>query len=346
MYSEKIRMLIEQYNTTEDIKKKASTGVLLNNEFLFICQYDEALKYGFEAWKIAEEIGYNALFYDCLASIGLTYFNQCKYAKALEYFEKCLENHFKNPQKSYLAQIYINMGACYHNMDNYYKAVEYYLKGNDALKGKNDDNAFEGLCFNLGEIYTETGDYDKADEWLTKATKVENSQLGYMAYYFLGNLHKKKKNHLLSIRYFKKSLELLKDKDYFDYLFGCCNYLALLYIEIGKTNEAIEFGNRSVEYAEKSTVVLNILEADLAMATVYMNIKDTRKAKEYFKKCLALEKEETNEQFSLRLYETYSAFCFETKNVKEGHEYRKKALCLKAKIEKAEREKKIEFLSK
>ena len=344
MYNEKIIGLIEKYNTTDDKKEKAKIGVSLNRALGMSCHFEEGLKYAFEALKLIGETDSTDLILDCLSGIAVNYFNQSKFEQALKYFEQGLEYYNKYPQKGYLTSIYRNIGACYYNMYDNYKAVEYYLLANDALDENVPVGVVESLFSALGVIYTDIGDYKKSEEWHTKALKLENAENQYNTYYNLGYLHKRKKNHLLAIRYYKKSLELTPDKEDFEHFSKLHVYIAELYETLGKKDEAIENGNLALEYAIKSQIVEEIVEAYICLATIHTNMHDFKKGKEYFKLCLAREKEANNDEISERLFHKYSQFCFYLKNAKDGHFYKKKYLELKEKREKEAMERKIEFV--
>ena len=344
MYSEKVESLIEKYNTTDDKKQKAEIGVALNRALIMNCHFEEGLKYAFEALKLIGETDSTDLILDCLGGIACNYFNQNNFEQALVYFEKCLEYYHKYPQKGYLTSIYLNIGGCYYNMFDNYKAVENYLLANDALDEKVPVGTIEHLYSALGVIYTDTGDYKKSEEWHTKALKLENAVKQDITYFHLGYLHKRKKNHLLAIRYYKKSLELTPYKENFTHFSKLHIYIAELYHTLGKNDEAIEYGNLALEYAIKSSIIEEIVEAYICLATIHKNIHDFKKAKEYFKQCLAKEKEVENEELSERLFDRYSQFCFYLKNAKEGHIYKKKYMEIKEKREKEAMEKKIEFV--
>ena len=114
--------------------------------------------------------------------IGLVYWKQGNYPKALEYYFKALEIREKKLGKGHsdTAESYNNIGAVYDDQGDYPKALEYFFKALEIRENKlgKDHPDTASSYNNIGSLYYHQGDYPKALEYLNKALVIVEKKLG------------------------------------------------------------------------------------------------------------------------------------------------------------------------
>jgi len=151
--------------------------------------YDQK-KYAESVAKFEEFIGKNPTVYQININIGNCYREMGEFDKAIEAFNKVLEN-VKEEKESIegdesAARALAGIGETYFKQGDLVKASEYLKQAVDIFP---ED---EALAFNVGEIYFKQGETDKAIEYFLLSVKIKESwapphrQLGY-AYLNKGN---------------------------------------------------------------------------------------------------------------------------------------------------------------
>ncbi len=167
-----------------------------------------------------------------LGNIGLVYWNQGDYPKALEYYFKALKMDEELGRKSGIARHLGNIGNVYKNQGDYPKALEYYFK---ALKMDEELGRERGIAIrlgNIGGVYKSQGDsafaasrkgrdlamadkYPKALEYFFKALKMRRelgaktliaSTLGN-----IGSLYTSTKEYAEAEKHLLQALEICRE---------------------------------------------------------------------------------------------------------------------------------------
>ena len=120
--------------------------------------FPKALDYYFKALKMAEEIGSKSNINAVLNNIGAIYQDQRDYSNALDYFLKALKIAEEISDKNRIAKHLGNIGIIYFYKGDYSNALVYYFK---ALKMKQENGDKQGeanTLCNIGNLYMEQGD--------------------------------------------------------------------------------------------------------------------------------------------------------------------------------------------
>jgi adenylate cyclase len=107
-----------------------------------------------------------------LNNIGVVYWYQSDYPKALEYYFKALKIDEELSDKSEIAGTLCNIGIVYNSQEDYPKALEYMLKGNEIDKALGNKPGIASNLGNIGEIYRRLSDYAKALEYDSSALQL------------------------------------------------------------------------------------------------------------------------------------------------------------------------------
>ena len=153
---------------------------------------------------------------------------------------------------SLIGKVYFNLGLFNKSDTLLSEALE--------IRTKLNNNQMEEAksLINLGQLYTYKGEFSKADSLLTKAIyiyKINSMEEDTNYAWILGNLawvYKSKGNYNKSELYYKKSLEILKNKgSNKEYLLTMMNNFALELHEEGKYDDAEKMFNETLELQKK-----------------------------------------------------------------------------------------------
>jgi sensor histidine kinase YesM len=159
--------LYEQLQGYTEMEQYGSVLVRLGGINYFDGQFDKSLLYLRKGLKLAEQNNFTRLQGISCRVIGEVHRDNGRYDSASHYFNralKCFEGDMKN-----LGAVYIDIGLNYYYQKDYKKAIEYNKKfySNARIRGNETDYA-PGL-HNIGEFYYQLGDYDSALVYLDSA---------------------------------------------------------------------------------------------------------------------------------------------------------------------------------
>jgi tetratricopeptide (TPR) repeat protein len=231
----------------------------------------------------------------CYTNIGLIYYNQSNYPKALEYHTKSLKTKEELGDKKGISMCYTNIGLIYHDQSNYPKALEYYtksLKIDEALGYKRGIS----ICYtNIGLIYHDQNNYPKALEYYTKALKIDEA-LGYKksissCYNNMGLIYYDQINYPMALKYFIKSLkidETLGDKEAMS---SCYNNIGLVYHDQRNYPKALDYYNKSLTLDEENGDKKGMVSVLSNLSNLYNDIKNYKLAKHLTEQAISISNE-------------------------------------------------------
>ena len=200
--------------------------------------------------------------------VGISYFGQGEYDKAIAEFEKSIElnpNHTESYY--YLGQCYLQKGIIEYNNKNIFKAYGLYRKANKFAEqvipqfekiienNPKDLNSHLklGYIYEIRSIVPFVNDYDKAQEYYLKALDLATSSslarnTGIIVYLNtrVGCIYFEKKKYSQAIEYLESAIKMSSHSAEAYY------YLGLSYDKIGEKEKAREFLSRLIEFAPHS----------------------------------------------------------------------------------------------
>jgi signal transduction histidine kinase/tetratricopeptide (TPR) repeat protein len=205
-------------------------------------KYDSSIALYKEGLKIREQLNDvlgRAKLYN---KIGIVYQRQGNFSMALENQLKALELFEKTGDNIGISYSLNNIGILNHNMSRYDEALDYH-KRSVAIKQKiNDKNGLIQSYVNLGNIYKVLSRNNEAEEYynnaLDMARVMENKEYISNVQNNLGELYIRKKDYNSAIQAISESYAIRKDLGDTKGTVSCLNHLALLYIDLGKTDTA------------------------------------------------------------------------------------------------------------
>ena len=233
-------------------------------------------------------------------NIGVIYYNQGNYAKALEYHEKALDirERVLGPNHPDTAQSYNNIGLVYYNQGDYAKALEYYGKALDIYErvlGTDHPDTAAAYC-NIALVYHGQGDYTKALEYHRKALDISERVLGpnhpdtARSYINIGVVYKRQGDYAKALEYYGKALDIWERVLGPDHPYTAASYnnIGLVNCEQGNYAKALEYHKKALDIRERK---LDPNHPDTAssynnIGLVYKEQDDYAKALEYYGKAL------------------------------------------------------------
>jgi adenylate cyclase len=147
---------------------------------LFKTKPDETLLYGTNALELARTLDFRKGEAFALKYMGMGYFVQAEYIKAMDFFQRSLEAFQEINYKKGIANMLSNIGVVYNNQGNDVKALEQHLRSLKISEEINDSIRVVTSLINIGLIYSKKETtVDKAKEYYLKALQI-CEKLGYM----------------------------------------------------------------------------------------------------------------------------------------------------------------------
>ncbi len=248
---------------------------------------NKMLDYSFKALEIFEEMNDVSGQIKALNLIGIAYFYNSMYERALKYLLQVIEllNNFED--NFLLSCVLNNIGEVYRESDNYDKALEYYHNALEISMNNNFKINEASLFSNIGEIYFLEKRYDKALEYYAKSYDIlveENDMviLGEIenkvgkVHFINGDLSKAEKCFLTSIN----RLESVNNKFYaIDVLVN----IAKISLE-EDSEKSFYYFEKAIKYAEEIDAKRKLSEVCKTIAEYYEHANNFKASLEYFKK--------------------------------------------------------------
>ena len=170
------KMALKIARTTNDMDI-VSAASALGDAYNMAGDYENAIKYDFEAFNYAQKMNYTKKYGIIFNNIGSNYIMLYDHAKALEYFNKALEVS-KDYDSKFLSLT--NLAQVFGGKNEFAKAHEFYEKALKLADGEN--NIADKACvFNrLGDLYLMEDNYPKSSFYFEKSLEILDINNSYM----------------------------------------------------------------------------------------------------------------------------------------------------------------------
>ena len=286
---------------TSNVEWQCDAGIFISE---YIADYDKALSYYNRALhqsciQYGKDSEWVAVVYN---NIGVVYYQQGKYSKALECLQKAskITENTLGAEHSYMATPYINIGNIYVRQGDYKKAVEIYSKSleitENALGLK---NTIVAACNNnIGIVYYSMGKARKALPFYIRALEIYKDVLGSEhldvanTYNNIGMVYCKQKDYEKALESYNQSLEINKKLLSGDHPCMSAIYInmGILYDKLGDYEKALNYYKIALIITEKMLgpehVELAVIYND--MGTTYSMLGEYKNAIDYYSKALII----------------------------------------------------------
>ncbi len=280
-------------NAVEDTIKVNNLISISSN--LYRQSPSEAIQYGIQARELGERLQFNTGVAYALKNIGLGYYFQGEYPKAIGSWQQALAIFEQENHKLGVANMLNNIGAVYNNVGDDAMALDLYLQSLKVSEEIDDSLRILTAMINIGLIYLKNPrTYDRALDYYLKALPLSEA-LGDMdaigtTTVNLGELYFKKGDYETALSYFERSLKAFEKSTSGNISFALTN-IGKVYAKRGDYPKAIDYQLRAYEIAtrleSKPDMVLNLL----GLAETYREKGDIRSALDYFSRAEAIANE-------------------------------------------------------
>ena len=230
---------------------------------------DSALVFYHRALDISKEIKSQTLIAKCSRYIGIIYYYQGFYTKAIDYHIKSLNAYKKIGDKKGISGSYNNIGLVYEYQGAYTKAISYYLKSLKISEEIGDKKVIQSAYNNIGGIHYNQGSYDEALSYFFKSLKI-SKEIGIKkgvadSYNNIGSIYRQQGFEDKSLQYHLKSLKIKEEIGDKRGLFSSYQNLGVSYYTKGSYDKTLSYYLKSLNIAEE-------MDDKHGIATTYLNI--------------------------------------------------------------------------
>jgi serine phosphatase RsbU (regulator of sigma subunit) len=218
-------------------------------------------------------------------NLGLINVYTGKYKEAVTYHLKALDIWSRIKNKKLYCVSNSDLGVAFYYQENYKKAAYYWENSLEANPNKASSD-YIGDCTNLGQAYVALGDNDKATACLKKTMAYyanNKKSVNYTnALTGLANIEFKRKNYSQALIYYSEIIKIreevnTRNSDLATSYLNVC----LIYGELKKPKEAIEYGLKGYQKALESEDKNELLHAYNNLNAVYAKAGNYEKAYDF-----------------------------------------------------------------
>jgi tetratricopeptide (TPR) repeat protein/serine phosphatase RsbU (regulator of sigma subunit) len=226
---------------------------------------------------------------------GVTWYFRGNYAKAIDYYTKCLRIDEELRDNRGIARSFNNIGIIYKDQGDHAKAIDYFTKCHQLYEEIGDKKGMADPFNNIGNIYSEQGNYAKAIDYFTKSLKIKE-ELGDkkgMADSFnsFGMIYSKQGDYAKAIDYFTKSLKIKEEMGDKKGLSISFHNIGIIYSEQGDYAKAIDYFTKSLQISEEIGNKKGIARSLNSFGIICEEQDDYPKAIDYYTKSLQIREE-------------------------------------------------------
>lgn len=279
---------------------------------------NEAGKYLEQAKNAFEKTGNNCYVSVAVANIGNLYFNQNRYAEALENFLRSVELSKGCPDKGFKSSGLYAIGAIYNSQKEYKKAIGWFRQAN-VLNFANADTVKMAECLNgIGNAWLGLQQYDSAMFYFHQAVNLfeDNNNLNGIAYSneSIGSVYLEQKNYTKALEHYEMALKNFR-------MLNSRNDECYELITIGDTYEqkgylkaAILCQQRALQIADSNSYLSLKQKALTSLSRLFAAKNDYKNAYEYFIQASAVNDSLGLQQQQIKLNELKTKFETEQKD--------------------------------
>ena len=278
-----------QNSKTDSLKALVQTTVadtakvnLLNSISynLFTSAPAEAIDYGKQALKLAEEINFKKGVAYALRNIGLGYYMQSNFPEVLNYWDQSLKVFESLGDKLGVSNLLNNLGAIYFNQGNDAEAIDFYLRSLRASEDIGDTLRIATALINIGGVYyNKMATHGKALEFYLKAIplseKIGDKGAIGTASINIGEIYLERNQDSIALNYFKKSYDAWLGTGRVPY---SLTRIGDVYSKRKLFQTALKYYNEAIDIAKKFEAKLELIRPLLGMAQTYSLMGDDKMA--------------------------------------------------------------------
>lgn len=235
---------------------------------------------------------------EALANIGYYYQTIGNYAKARDYYLKCLPLDREITNLNGLSSTFNNIGMLYSYEGNIKKALKYYLVSLKIDEFLNDEETIGSSLNNIAYIYEQQGDtanamlyYQKAQHYFQKQNDF-NSEAAVLIN--IGSIARKQGETKKSLTYFQKSLNYYSKLPNELGMASALLNIGVAYFDLKQLDSSLIYIEKSLNFYQKNNRTSGITIALVNLGKIHLEKKEFEKTILVGEKALQLAKENGN----------------------------------------------------
>lgn len=290
-------------STSREDSNKVETLLELSKLY-YGSSLENAMTKAIEARDLATKLNYKKGLAYAYKSIGIVYYIQDKYIKAIHAWQSSLEIFKEIRDKVGIANIQNNIGAVYFNQGDDDKALEYYLKSLELSEEIDDTLRILTACINIGAVYeNKPNTYKNALEYYQRALPLaeaihDEHALGVVLAN-IGSLYYTMGQDSVAMLFLERSVKTLRKSQ--QDLPAALNTIGRIYLRKGDFQAAINECWKGLQLAEEVSAISLQRAACECLYTSYKAIGNRNKALEYHEQMLVLDDSLQAEETSKKL---------------------------------------------
>jgi len=257
-----------------------------------------ALKYGSEALELAEKLEFQAGMALAYKNIGLGFYFQSDYVRALSNWESSLELYESLGNEQGIANLVGNLGSIYYSQGDNFKAIEYFIRAlkiaeKRGTENREDTQRIATLLMNIGNVYSEQpSTLDTARSYyllsLELGEKIGYTDLLGLGCLNLGQIYHKMSEYDSALYYFEKALLIVSSNGE---IASALSSIGKIHAEKGDYQAAIKYHQDALEIARKENAQMETAKILLALADAYSGQGSHQLAINYYDEAMSVSKE-------------------------------------------------------
>ena len=276
---------------TDEDEKKAHIYCLLGSSYIYLGDYELALKNLFKGSVLAEKTGSQIILTEINMNLGGIYYILKDYDKALTYFTSAAEEKQKIGDTESLVVLYHNIGSLLCSLKKNDEATAVFQKALLLAKEIDDKQSISAILGQLGVVSADKGDNEKAIAFFKEAISNDVANKNPSLYSNLGQAYQDTGNYDLAIANYKKGIDIAVEKKQLESVKNIAKKISYYYRNKRDYKKSLEFQD---VYLEMKDSLLNE-----QIVNRINEVQNKHKYEKQANKILVLEKE--NEIKELRL---------------------------------------------
>lgn len=282
-----LRRMIEEERTGKNDTLHVNLLISICDS-LYRTKPSETINYGNRALELSADLSFRKGEAYALKFIGMGYFVQGEYVKAIEYFERSKAVFEAMNYRKGVANMLSNIGVIYNNGGDDIKAAEFYLRSLKISEEINDSVRVLTALTNIGLIYSKKeATWDMAEDNYLKALRI-SKKLGYLdaigtLTVNLGELLFNRGKYDEALRYYEEGLKTYQKTNSGNIPYTLIG-IGKIYSRWEDYPNAVSYHRRALEIAVKNSSKLEMGQALLELAKTYQQKGDMNEAIDYYKR--------------------------------------------------------------
>ncbi len=283
-----------------------------------------AMKYYRKQLRLAKKMKYMDIISNATACIGNIYMYKEDYNKAITVMEEALHIAEEIGKKTNIMSVIGNMGILNYKTGDYSQAMKCFQKLHSMASERGLEKAVAVAKGNMGNIFSETGRFEEAIDCFEKCLAYFK-KIGYKngileAMESIGFAHTYNKEYEKALMAFNKAMTVAREIEIYEEVYLTEIWIAEIMYKQGKLSEAEEHCTTGLKTSNSS----ENLKAKILMSKIIFKQGKNEEALAMMKQLLRKAKKDSEEE-ALACHGLW-------KMVKNGEQYRKKALNLYEKL--------------